>query len=280
MIDGFVQRLPGSQSAPFVEPEAGRSEEVVISIGLGVAVFVLLSAIMLTALYFHGRLGDDLLSQATHDAVKIGIGVVVVLSALVLGLLIASAKANFDTAGRDLKRFSTEVVLLDRTLRAYGPEVASARNTLQAYVERALAGTWPTGNSPEVVDDPQAEQLIYGLQDSILSLAPQNPRQTALIDELRGEVRRFIELRWTLVGEATSSLNIPLVGVLLVWLSLVFASFGYNAPRNAVVIITFVLCAACMGGAMFLILQMDRPFEGVIKVSPAPLEKALAHIRQ
>ena len=251
-----------------------------LSIGLGFGVFVLLAAITLVALYFHRRLGDDLLTQATHDAVKIGIGVIVVLSALVLGLLIASAKNNFDTAGRDLKRFSTEAVLLDRTLRAYGPEGASARNTLQRYIERALAGTWPTGKRAEVVADPEAERMIYELQDSILALTPQNSRQRALNEELRGEVRRFIELRWILVEEATPSLNIPLLGVVVVWLSLVFASFGYNAPRNRVVIITFVLCAACIGGAMFLILQMDRPFEGLIKVSPAPLEKALAHVRE
>src|SRR3954464_9868945 len=105
---------------------------------------------MLTTLYSHRRLGDDLLTEATHNAVKIGIGVIVVLSALVLGLLIASAKTNFDTAGRDLRRFSTEAVLLDRTLRAYGSEADSARNALLGYVERALAGTWPTGSRAEV----------------------------------------------------------------------------------------------------------------------------------
>jgi hypothetical protein len=97
---------------------------------------------------------------------------------------------------------------------------------------------------------------------------------------MKGEVRRLIELRWTLVGEATTSLNVPLVSVLVIWLTLIFASFGYNAPRNVLVVTTFILCAASIGGALFLVVQMDRPFEGLIKVSPTPLQNALAHTRE
>jgi hypothetical protein len=130
------------------------------------------------------------------------------------------------------------------------------------------------------VDDPQAEQLIYEVQDAILALAPDNPRQRALSEEMKGEVRRLIELRWLLVEEATASLNVPLLCVLVIWLVLIFASFGYNAPRNALVMTTFVLCAASIGGALFLVIQMDRPFEGLIKLSPAPLQTALIYIRQ
>jgi hypothetical protein len=97
------------------------------SIVLGLSVFILLSATSLAALHLHPRLPGGQRDDKTHDAVKVGVGMVVVLSALVLGLLIASAKNTFDTATRDLKRFSTQIVLLDRTLRAYGPEAASAR---------------------------------------------------------------------------------------------------------------------------------------------------------
>lgn len=251
-----------------------------ISVAFGIGVFVLLSVVALTTLYLHPRLPDRQLSKETQDAVKVGVGMIVVLSALVLGLLIASVKATFDTATRDLKHFSTEIVLFDRSLRAYGPQTASAQALIQQYVERALAGTWPGGNRREVVDDPRAEQLIYRLQDAVLVLAPENSRQRALDDEMKSEIRRLIELRWTLVEEATTSLNVPLLSVLVIWLVLIFASFGYNAPRNVLVVSTFVLCAASIGGALFLVVQMDRPFQGLVKVSPVPLESALAHIRE
>ena len=110
-------------------------------------------------------------------------------------------------------------MLLDRTLRSYGPQAVSARTLIRQYVERALAGTWPSDNEPQLVDDPQAEQLIYQLQDAILGLAPETSRQRALSDEMKDEVRRLIELRWTLVEEASTSLNIPLVSVLVIYSS-------------------------------------------------------------
>jgi len=251
-----------------------------ISIAFGLAVFALLSVTVLTALYLPPRLPAHQLSKETQDAVKVGVGMVVVLSALVLGLLIASVKSTFDTATRDLKHFATQIVLLDRTLRAYGSQGDSARSLIRQYVEQALAGTWPSDNESEVVDDPRAEQLIYQLQNAILSLAPESSQQRALSDEMKGEVRRLIELRWTLIEEGTTSLNVPLVTVLVIWLTLVFASFGYNAPRNPLVVITFILCAASIGGALFLVIQMDRPFEGLIKVSPAPLQNVLSYIRE
>src|SRR6516164_8174235 len=144
-----------------------------ISITFGLGVFALLSVTALTALYLHPRLPDHQLSKETQDAVKVGVGMVVVLSALLLGLLIASVKGTFDTAARDLKHFATQIVLLDRTLRTYGPQGESARALIPRYVEQALAGTWPSDNKPEVVDDPQAEQLLYQLQDAVLALAPE-----------------------------------------------------------------------------------------------------------
>jgi hypothetical protein len=251
-----------------------------ISIVLGLALFALLSITALTALYLCPRLPDHQLSKETQDAVKVGVGMVVILSALLLGLLITSAKGTFDTAARDLKHFATQIVLLDRTLRTYGPQGDAARALIPRYVEQALAGTWPSDNRSELVDDPQAERLLLQLQNAVLVLAPETSTQRALSDELENQIRRVIELRWTLVEEATTSLNVPLVTVLVIWLSLVFASFGYNAPRNPLVMITFILCAASIGGAMFLIIQMDQPFSGLIKVSPTPLQTALVHIRQ
>src|SRR6516225_10099916 len=103
-----------------------------ISITFGLGVFALLSVTALTALYLHPRLPDHQLSKETQDAVKVGVGMVVVLSALVLGLLIASVKNSFDTAARDLKHFATQIVLLDRTLRAYGPATDPARDSYPA----------------------------------------------------------------------------------------------------------------------------------------------------
>jgi hypothetical protein len=68
--------------------------------------------------------------------------------------------------------------------------------------------------------------------------------------------------------------------VLVFWLAIIFASFGLFAPRNATVIAAFVVCALSVSGAIFLILELDRSFEGMLQVSSAPLRAALAHLGQ
>ena len=52
------------------------------------------------------------------------------------------------------------------------------------------------------------------------------------------------------------------------------------APRNAAVYAAFVVCAVAVGGAMFLIMEMETPFTGVVQVSRQPLTIALAHMER
>ena len=111
------------------------------SLLFGLGVWIILSTVALVALGLHPHLPPKHRSKETQDAVRIGMGMVVALSAFVLGLLIASTKNTFDTATHDLERFSTQIVLVDQTMRAYGPQTAPARDALQNYVRRALAGT-------------------------------------------------------------------------------------------------------------------------------------------
>ena len=69
-----------------------------------------------------------------------------------------------------------------------------------------------------------------------------------------------------------------MLGALILWLTIIFASFGYSAPRNRLVQITFFLCAFSISGAIFLIVELGDPFGGIIKVSATPLQTALDHM--
>lgn len=250
------------------------------SVLFAIVVFVLFAGAALLALALHSRLPERHRTKETQDAIKIGVGLVVVLSALVISLLTSSVKSSFDTATRDLKRFSTQIILLDRTLRAYGAEAKPTRRALEAYAARALAGTWPKDGGAVVVEDRRAEDLLEQVRDQILSFAPASERLRVLAGEAKDGIRKLIEQRWTLVEDSASSLNLPFLGILVFWLTLVFASFGYNVPRNALVVASLVLCALSITGALFLIVEMDGPLDGLIKVSGAPLEEALAHTRE
>jgi len=108
------------------------------------------------------------------------------------------------------------------------------------------------------------------------------PHSGKPLDALRADAASLVEealkTRWLLIERAGSSIQNLFMEILIVWVTLIFVSFGYNAPRNATVVTTFVLSAAALAGCIFLIVEMDTPFEGLITVSSAPMRDALAHM--
>src|SRR4029453_18479678 len=85
---------------------------------------------------------------------------------------------------------------------------------------------------------------------------------------------------WVVVSSVGTSVPGPFLVVLVFWLTMIFVSFGLFAPRNATVIVALCVCALSVAGAIFLILEMDSPFEGLMKISPDPLRYAYARINQ
>ena len=244
----------------------------------GILMFACLFGAAMFALFMHPRLPEPQLSKETQDVIKLGVGMIVAMATLVLGLLTASVKSSFDGVSNDVKLFATDLVLEDRTLRNYGREADAARRDLVRYTQRALEETWPEVGEPAVVEDTTAEALLDRAERSILALAPGNPTERALALQAELQMRGLIQQRWKLIEESGSTVSPIMVGVLVLWLSITFASFGYNAPRNRLVITTFFLCAASIGGAIFLIIEMDGPFDGLIRVSPSSMEVALDHM--
>ncbi len=247
---------------------------------VGAALAFWLFAAAMISLYFHHLLPEPALGKETGDVLKLGVGMIVAMSTLVLGLLTASSKSTFDTVNTDVRKFATELLLMDRTFREYGPDAAQARADLLRYTERALDGTWPDAGQKPVVADNAAEGMLDRVSADVYAFHPSDEQQRALAASATSQIEAIVQQRWTLIEEATGSVSPIMVGVLFVWLGLTFASFGYNAPRNRVVVATFLLCAVSIGGAMFLILEMDGPFDGLISISPEPVTTALHHMRQ
>jgi hypothetical protein len=82
------------------------------------------------------------------------------------------------------------------------------------------------------------------------------------------------------LGSAAGSVPRPFLGVVIFWLTVTFASFGLYAPRNATVLFVLLVASASVAAAVFLILELDNPFDGIIRVSAAPLQYALTHLGQ
>ena len=116
--------------------------------------------------------------------------------------------------------------------------------------------------------------------NKIQALSPQNDAQRAVQVQASGLAIDLGKLRWLMLEQESTSISIPLLAVLVFWLAIVFGSFGLFAPPNATVIATLFLCALSVSGAIFLILEMYTPFQGLIQISDAPVRTALAHLGQ
>jgi len=223
-------------------------------------------------------LPDRHLSTDSKDFVKLAVGLIGTMSALVLGLLIASAKSSFDTQGSELTQMSANVILLDRAMAHYGPETKEARDLLRRSVVRALDRMWPEATSGPAQLEPTAEsESVY---DKIQKLSPRNEAQRSLQAQALRITTDLQQTRWLLVEQQGGSIPMPFLVLLVFWVTIIFVSFGLIAPPNATVIAILFVCALSVSGAIFLILELDQPFEGFIQMSSAPLRNALAHLGQ
>lgn len=232
----------------------------------------------LLGIYLRAALPAHHMNADSKDLVKLGTGLIATMAALVLGLLIASAKSSYDAQSNELVGLSANVVLLDRMMAHYGPEAKQARDLLRRGVERALDQIWPEDGSPAAAVAPTAGAEV--LYDRILELAPQNDVQRSLQVEAAKVALDLGQTRWLLFEQRGSSIPMPFLVVLVFWLTIIFISFGLFAPRNATVIAVLFVCALSVAGAIFMILELDLPFEGLIRISSAPLRSALAHLGQ
>jgi hypothetical protein len=244
---------------------------------IGWIVFALVFGSALLAMFVHRVLPEEHLSSDSKDVVKLGIALVATMSALVLSLLVASAKSAFDTRSSQLTQASADIVLLDRALARYGPETTEARSLLQRSVASIIERFWPAAGTKPITIDPGASP-VEALYDKIEALTPQSDAQRSMQSEALTLATDMARTRLLLFEHLGASIPVPFLVVLVFWLCIIFASFGLFAPRNATVIAVLCVCALSVAGAIFLILELDRSFEGLLQVSSAPLPAALAQL--
>jgi hypothetical protein len=234
------------------------------------------SAVILAVLFGGAILGlrlretlpSDHLSEDSRNIVLLGAGLVVTMSALVLGLLVNSAQVAFDTQRAELMQLSGKIVWLDRVLASYGPDAQPARDRLKAATQRALETIWtgkggrPAGTTGDLYSEIQA-------------LRPANDAQRTAQATAVGLANDIGQTRWLMFEQRRGRLPLALLVGLVAWLTGVFVAFGLFSPRNPTVVASLLVSALSVTGAIFLILEMYSPYGGLIQVTSEPLRAAL-----
>jgi hypothetical protein len=238
---------------------------------------VLAASGMLLGMFLHSRLPEHHLSPDVKDISKVALGLVATISALVLSLLLSTAKTAYDLRRDELVQLSTDILLLDRVLAYYGPGASDIQLQLREAVVDAIERFWPSDGTTVTGFNANASQL-EGLHEAINRLPPDTEGHQALRAQalpLQTEINRTCFL---LISHAGHSIPIPFLIVLILWVTVIFTGLGLFAPVNPTAIIIFLVCALSAAGAIFLILELDEPFVGGIKASDAPLQLVLTRL--
>ena len=233
----------------------------------------------LLGLILSKMLPEHHLNADSKDAVKMGAGMITMMAALVLGLLVSSAKSTFDSTNAAITQCGAKVILMDRLLANYGPEANGVREELRRNVAAGIEMLWPEEGPIEAgLKTFERASAMEKLLEQIRGLKPQTDAQRALQGQAQALGHEIMLTRWLQIEQAQLTLPTPFLVILLFWLTLLYTSFGLLAPRNATVITIMLLGALALATALFLIVEMSRPMAGAIKVSSAPMRKALEHL--
>ena len=217
------------------------------------------------------------LNEHSKDVVRLGCALVATISALVLGLLITSAKNTYDTQRNEIRQMTANLILLDSQLKRYGPETRTAREALRRAIDPAIDRIWGKDAGKSLAGTPFQSnvtgELVYA---SIQDLSPQNEGQHALKAQALQTTSNITESRVMLFEQSDGALPIAVLAVLTFWLTILFSSFTLFSPLNPTGCAAVVVIALSASAAIFLILEMNTPFDGLMQVSSVPVRNALA----
>ena len=241
---------------------------------IAIVVFVCLAGAVALGMTMSRRLAAHHLSSESRDTVKLALGLVATLAALLLGLLVSSAKGTFDAEREQVNALAAKIATLDRVLALYGAEADGARGELRIVIEGAIAQIWPTrdGASSDLSFHARRGEAIFR---SIASLNPATPLQSDLKARATGLAFELIEGRSMFVALATGGISVPVLTLVIAWLFVILFGFSILAPRNAVAVAALIVSAVAVCGAVLLLLELYTPFDGVIRISADPLLAAL-----
>jgi hypothetical protein len=221
-------------------------------------------------------LSESHLQPDSKDAVKMATGLIGTLAALVLGLLIASASSSFGQKTNQVRQLTATIILLDDLLAQYGPEAASLRTRLRQSIPPLANRIWHEQESSTADPahfEPSAQASAF--ENELERLSATNDTQRSLQARAIQAFTAGAQTRLLLFAQTGGSIPTPFLIILVFWLSAIFVSLTLFARVNLVVMTSLSICALSFAGAIFLVLELDNPFTGLMGISSATLRGAL-----
>lgn len=246
---------------------------------IGLATLACIAAGYALGLYFTYRLPQHHVSGDSRDTVKLIIGVIGTVTGVCLGLLVASAKHSYDARVDSLNRIAADIIILDRALAHYGAEAAGLRDGLRSATEHKLRLLWSAeGLTVGNKEAAGTTGTIESFQDALRALRPATETQRAIHARASAIGNELAAIRWQVYVGSGSTIPLAFLMVLVFWQTAMFAGLGLVASRNSTNGAAIAVGAVSLAAAIFLILELDTPYAGVIRISDAPLRLAIEQL--
>jgi hypothetical protein len=248
---------------------------------ISLLVFALIFGGALAGMVVRPLLAEQHRNPDSKDVVKMTMGLIGTLTALVLGLLIASAKSSFDQKTSQVKQMTATIILLDDLLAQYGPQAAHLRNLLRQSIQPLANRIWHEDEVPTstpVRFESSGESSAF--ENELERLSPTNDTQRSLQSRAIQAFTEAAQIRLRLFAQTGSSIPTPFLIILVFWLGAIFVSSTLFTQTNLVVMTALFVCAVSFACAIFLILELDNTFTGLMGISSAPLRSALVPLSQ
>jgi hypothetical protein len=221
----------------------------------------------------------DLLEAGSKELIRLGAGFLATLAALVIGLMIASAKNTYDAQNTNILQLGTNAVLVDQLLTQYGPEARAARTLLRETIPSATARIWRESNERDAgastfVISGTAERFYHAIE----GLKPANAEQNSLKSRIVTITTEMGRTRLLVFTQNDNAIPVPFFIVLTLWLVVIFASFSLFAEPGPIVIASILVFAISVSSALFLIVDLSHPFDGLMQISNHHLRALLPKI--
>lgn len=246
---------------------------------------IVVSSMVFVSIFGSGLLGmavrratpTDYLGSGEKEVARLVTGLMTTMAAIVLGMLVSSAKASYDARTNEVAEISSEVLTIDRMLSRYGGETTDIRVQLRLLVQTGVSRIWPAHAPVEADLKPREDGKL--LVDELRLLAPKSDAQAQVKNQVLSLIVELQNTQWLLfLKSKQSALPIPLLLVVVTWLALIYLSFGLFTPPSPTIVVTFVFGALAVSGAVLIILELYTPFRGVLRISSDPILEALGQM--
>jgi hypothetical protein len=247
------------------------------SVAIAAIVFACTFGGGLAGLYLHGRLPHHHRESDSKDVVKLVMGLIATVAALVLGLLISSAHRSYEAQQAEVQQIAVHLFQLDRALERL--DARDARQLLRKIVKAEVDRASENGGLQKSIDAPLEAQRAAALMfERISGLTPADETQRFVQARALQLLATLGDTRLLLSEQARTAIAWPFLVVLVFWLAMLFVGFGLFAKRNGTLVASLLLGALSVSGAIFLILEMNRPYTGIMRISVEPIRYVLTRM--